>query len=116
MTTTAAKIIDRELALQQAGGSSELADELFGMLLKELPQFGEAIRTAFDDREWEALQHHVHKLNGATNYCGVPALQEAADRLDSRLKRGETGALAPDVERVLKAIGDVQEHTQLRSP
>ncbi len=114
MIETAPKVIDKELALEQAGGSLELADELFAMLLKELPHFHRGIRAAFESRDWETLQRSVHKLNGAAIYCGVPALKSASERLETKLKRGHTDEVGTDVKDLLEEIHQVQEHAHLR--
>ncbi|SCZ59005.1 Hpt domain-containing protein [Thiohalomonas denitrificans] len=114
MMETALKVIDNELALEQAGGSLELAHELFAMLLKELPQFDSGIQAAFERCDWETLQQSVHKLTGAAIYCGVPALKSASERLDKKLKRGQNDDVGPDVDNLLEEIHRVQEHAHLR--
>ncbi len=98
------KVIDRELALQRAGGNAQLAAELFSMLLQELPQQRSAIQAALRAEDYPSLQHLVHKLNGSATYCGVPALKAAADVLESSLKRGETSHAARGVATILEEI------------
>ncbi|WP_303902677.1 Hpt domain-containing protein [Thiohalomonas denitrificans] len=114
MIDLAPQVIDNELALEQAGGSLELARELFAMLLKELPQFECGIRAKFQSREWARLQQSVHKLTGAAIYCGVPALKFSSERLDRKLKRGLIDDVDTDVEHLLKEIRRVQEYAHLR--
>ncbi|GAB4297309.1 MAG: hypothetical protein Kow0096_15260 [Thiohalomonadaceae bacterium] len=101
------KVIDQELALQRAGGNAQLAAELFGMLLQELPQQRSAIQAALTAGDYPALQHLVHKLNGSATYCGVPALKAAADSLESSLKRGVTAQAAAGVACVVEEIDRV---------
>lgn len=98
------KVIDRELALQRAGGNAQLAAELFSMLLQELPQQGSAIQAALRAEDYPALQHLVHKLNGSATYCGVPALKAAVDALETNLKRGETAHATRGVSAVIEEI------------
>lgn len=100
-------VIDRDLALERAGGNAQLAAELFSMLLKELPQQRQAIESALAAQDFPTLQHLVHKLNGSATYCGVPALKAAADALESRLKRGETADAASGVTAVVEEIDRV---------
>ncbi len=100
-------VIDRDLALQRAGGNSQLADELFGMLLRELPTQRSHIESARALRDFPSLQFHVHKLNGSATYCGVPALKAAAETVESHLKRGETAQAEQTVDALLDAIDDV---------
>ena len=114
MIETVPKIIDKALALEQAGGSSDLANELFAMLLKDLPQFDREIRAAYERRDWKMLQCSVHKLNGAAIYCGVPALRAAAETLEKELKWGNVEAVGHGVDKVLEEIRQVQQHVHLR--
>ncbi len=101
------KVIDRDLALERAGGSLDLAQELFGMLLKELPYFRATLSSCHAAGDLQALQESVHKLNGSATYCGVPALKRAADSLESRLKRGDSD-IAGDFTILLAEIDRVQ--------
>ncbi|PKM45297.1 MAG: hypothetical protein CVV05_07990 [Gammaproteobacteria bacterium HGW-Gammaproteobacteria-1] len=98
------KVIDKDLALQRAGGNAQLAAELFTMLLRELPQQRAGIEAALAAGDYPALQHLVHKLNGSATYCGVPALKAAADSLESALKRGETGVAVSGVATIVEEI------------
>ncbi|WP_313517189.1 Hpt domain-containing protein, partial [Pseudomonas sp.] len=41
-----------------------------------------------------ALIERVHRLNGATRYCGVPQLRDACQRSETLLKQDDPGAAA----------------------
>ena len=103
-------IIDRKLALERAGGDQALADELFAMLLGELPTHSAALKAALNGRDLVTLREQAHRLKGATTYCGVPALHSAAAELHDHLRRGETAELDGDVAVVLDEITQVLEH------
>lgn len=109
------KTFDQRLALEQAGGSAELANELFTMLLRELPQFERGIRSAHQRNDLDTLQRTVHKLNGAATYCGVPALKHAADYLETALKREQFDRVEPGLAALLDAIHQVQERAHERT-
>jgi two-component system sensor histidine kinase BarA len=106
------KIIDQALALERAGGNPQLADELFKMLLSELPAQRRAIASAMTTGDYVNLLHHVHKLNGGANYCGVPALKQALDTLETKLKNGHNEQAAGDVNHVLFMIDRTLEAGQ----
>lgn len=91
---TKTPIYDKELSLQLAGGKPDLAEQLLGMLLKELPGLYEQARGAAANNDAEDLFRCVHKINGSTRYCGVPALAEAADELELEIKAGSTDITA----------------------
>jgi two-component system sensor histidine kinase BarA len=106
------KVIDTDLALEQAGGNRELANELFGMLLEELPQHAEQLKGRLADGEFTALRECAHKLNGSATYCGVPALKAATETLEIGLKRGETSEAPARVDAVLEEIERVLASAQ----
>ncbi len=102
-------VYDRELAIERAGGSPELATDLFGMLLRELPNYRVEIENSLAARDLTALQRHVHKLHGSATYTGVSALRHAVAALEVDLKRGVTDRLVPEVADVLQEIDRVLE-------
>ena len=101
------KVIDKDLALQRAGGNAQLAEELFAMLLQELPAHRSNIQTALSAQDYSTLQQQVHKLNGSATYCGVPALKAAAETLEVHLKRGELEQAKPGVQEIMEEISRV---------
>ena len=84
-------LFDKDLALQQAGGNSDLARDLFQMLIKDLPA---SIETAFEahaKNDKEAFWNAVHKIHGGTAYCGVPDLRQACKALEDEIKTAYPG-------------------------
>ena len=65
------KVFDEDLARRRAGGRQSLADEMLKMLLDSLSEDRPAISSAFDSGDQETLLERVHKLHGATRYCGT---------------------------------------------
>ncbi len=102
-----APVIDRELALQRAGGNKDLAEELFSMLIRDLPNLHKRIAIAYSDHNVAALIEVVHKLNGAATYCGVPALKEAAHRYEAALKQGQSDTYDAMQQQLLNEIDRV---------
>jgi len=83
---TEAKIYDEQLSLELAGGNEDLAQQMFEMLLNELPSLQAGMNEAFEHGDKAALYDNVHKINGSTRYCGVPAVGQAANNLELLLK------------------------------
>ncbi len=79
-------IIDTKIALEKSNDNSELAKELFTMLIKELPQSLENIKSSHQSKSNEDLLNHAHRLHGSTAYCGVPDLKTAASKLENSIK------------------------------
>ncbi|EKF73932.1 sensor/response regulator hybrid [Alcanivorax hongdengensis A-11-3] len=97
------RVVDEALARQRAGGRQALADEMLRMLLASLADDRPAISTAFDQGDQEQLLERVHKLHGATRYCGTPRLEQAARALEEALK---TGADSPSQAALVTALCD----------
>lgn len=80
------KTIDWQLSLTLANNRADTATELFNMFIDELPQAQQDINDAYTAQNFEKLQQYVHKLHGATCYCGVPRLKEIVKTLEGKLK------------------------------
>jgi len=100
-------VYDRALALEQAGGSAELAADLLSMLLQELPDTRHTLQTAFAAQDYDALLRHAHKLHGATVYTGVTALRAALANLELSLKRALLHQVPGQLETTLTEIDRV---------
>jgi len=86
--------IDTELGLELSGGNKTLADDLFRMLMNELPALLAAIERSCGDKDKTSLVEAAHKLNGAARYCGVPALQDVIMRFEKVTRQGEDAGIA----------------------
>jgi two-component system sensor histidine kinase BarA len=102
------EMLDIPKAIEQAGGNPELAQELFRMLLKELPGHKDKLNQAFNDADQQDLWDQAHKLHGATAYCGVPALQQATKALEEAIK-STSNDVANKIQEVNKAIDALLE-------
>ncbi len=102
------EILDIPYAIEQAGGNPELAKELFTMLLNDLPVLRDKLNQAFADSDSQALWDHTHKIHGSTAYCGVPALREAARRLEGAIKQ-QAEDLTTEIETLNQAILELLE-------
>lgn len=97
-------------SIQLAAGKADLAEELFSMLLEQLPTDLEHIEALWGEGELDGLLDCVHKLHGATRYCGVPELRSAANHLETGLK-----CSAPDVELKKNQLVSTMERLQIWS-
>ncbi|QJX03166.1 hypothetical protein HML84_21250 [Alcanivorax sp. IO_7] len=59
---------------------------MLAMLLASLEQDAPGINALAEGDDREALLERVHKLHGATRYCGTPRLEAAARALEEALK------------------------------
>ncbi len=108
------EIFDAVSALEQAGGSEDLARDLFTMLIDELPSQHESIEAAFklvstENVAMESLWDSVHKLHGATAYLGVPALRQAVKAFEDKIKQDDRNQLEESFRQVDSEIKRLME-------
>jgi two-component system sensor histidine kinase BarA len=80
-------------SIQLAAGKADLAEELFSMLIEQLHTDTQRVESLWSEDQLSDLLECVHKLHGATRYCGVPELRTAANQFETALKRE-----SPDME------------------
>ncbi|SDT03008.1 two-component system, NarL family, sensor histidine kinase BarA [Halopseudomonas sabulinigri] len=100
-------VLDPEESLRLAAGKEDLAADMLDMLLADLPSVRTRIAQAAEHQDLNELLEAVHKLHGATRYCGVPELRQCCLRAETRLKEGdsansEIASLMQAIERLLE--------------
>jgi len=98
-------------SIQLAAGKADLAEELFSMLLEQLPADLTRIEQLWGQDDLENLLECVHKLHGATRYCGVPELRSAANRLETALK-GSTPNVELQKNQLIAAVERLQSWSE----
>jgi len=86
-------VLDHEEGLRLAAGKTDLAADMLAMLLASLEADRQAIHIARDAKDNLALIERVHRLHGATRYCGVPQLRAACQRAETLLKQDDAKAM-----------------------
>jgi len=79
-------IIDWNQAVKLAGNKTDLAEEMFQMLLTSLPSDIASIQALHSAKNYSELLQHVHKLHGVLCYCGLPRLKLVIENLEKDLK------------------------------
>ena len=85
-------VLDPDEGLRLAAGKPDLAIDMLAMLLASLEADREAIQQSRQANDNNALIERVHRLHGATRYCGVPQLRAACQRSETLLKQGSAHA------------------------
>ena len=78
--------IDWELSLKNANRKENLAKQMLNMLTQSFEESEINISHFLKNNELEKLISEVHKIHGATAYCGVPLLKKLACKFESELK------------------------------
>ncbi len=101
--------VDWQEGIELAGDRKELAEELLDMLLASLDDTRAEIEYHLHKDDQKELLEAVHKLHGATRYCGVPPLREECNRLETALKTGDSAkSIEALVEELLEEISRLQ--------
>lgn len=79
-------MVDWKLAMKLAGNNQELAEDIFNLTLKNLPQELLSIKQSHFVQNYSELLGQVHKLHGALCYCGFPRLKTLVATLETDLK------------------------------
>ena len=87
--------VDYEDGLQRTDGRRDLAQELLTKLLTTLPKTAVEIEQLWRKKDFVQLHECVHKLHGATLYCGVPDLRESCKNLETLLSDHPTAGEEP---------------------
>lgn len=102
----------RRRAIRIAGGNEQLANELFKMLLTELPDMQRRLNAAYQQQQLDALESEAHKLHGAASYCAVDPLRTAAALVERAAKQHDADLsehidhLNRSIERLLAEYAD----------
>ena len=108
-------VLDHAEGLQLAAGKADLAAELLGMLLDSLAVDRQIIQDARGNDAHDVLLQRVHRLHGATRYCGVPQLRAACQHCETLLKqKSPASAAALDdldaaIEQLLEETGQISQ-------
>ena len=97
-------------SIQLAAGKADLAEELFSMLLEQVHVDRGRISELWASHSMDELLECVHKLHGATRYCGVPELRAAANHLETAIK-----CSAPDLAHQKDLLLSAMERLQIWS-
>ncbi|WP_339487366.1 response regulator [Pseudomonas sp. EL_65y_Pfl2_R95] len=106
--------LDAEEGLRLAAGKADLAADMLNMLLAGLPTDLHAIRQARESANDTLLIERVHRLHGATRYCGVPQLRATCLRSETLLKQNDPTAKQA-LDQLETAIEHLMAETQIRA-
>ncbi|MBB1437890.1 two-component sensor histidine kinase BarA [Shewanella sp. SG41-4] len=102
-------VLNWDLCLTQANQKTDLALDMLKMLVNSLPETTATIDKALIARDAETLLQAVHKLHGATCYCGVPTTQKLCRDIESGLKHKiDIDDLEPEILELLDELTKVE--------
>lgn len=103
-------ILDQAAGLKLAGQNARLAEEIFGLFMKELETEIPAFHTLLSSKNYQELQRRVHKLHGACCYTGTPRIKCLLHTLETELKSPIMENLAPILDQLDTEVRLLQAH------
>ncbi|ABV35896.1 Histidine kinase [Shewanella sediminis HAW-EB3] len=98
-----------ELCLTQASHKQDLALDMLKMLLDSLPETTQQIESALEQFDDKQMLTTVHKLHGASCYCGIPTTQKLCQEIESTLKQGTSVTdVEPEILELLDELTKVE--------
>ncbi|MCH1929053.1 two-component sensor histidine kinase BarA [Shewanella sp. A25] len=98
-----------ELCLSQANNKQDLALDMLQMLIDSLPQTVETIEASLARSDHQGMLNIIHKLHGASCYCGVPTTLRLCHDIELALKRdGRVEDLEPEILELLDELTKVE--------
>ncbi|MEA1933063.1 MAG: response regulator [Thermodesulfobacteriota bacterium] len=85
----AQNIFDRAGFLGRLMGDEEIANEILGNFLKEIPRIFNALKEALDNGDAPSVQLQAHSIKGASASVGGEALRETAFEIEKAGKAGD---------------------------
>jgi len=95
-------MLDPQLGVELSFGNRETWRTVLNMLLDSLTEYSASLTSAKDDPD--KLSQVAHKLAGASSYCGTPALNHQAGKLENLAKKGDMGIVKNALDELLRQI------------
>ena len=101
------KCVDRNAALQASGNRADIAIEMLEILLGRLADERDLINAAIERDDMPLAETYIHKLHGASCYCGVTDLKNCCSAMETLIKKKMTEHLPDVVIRFNQAVDNL---------
>ena len=91
---------------------SKLADEIMRLLVKELPAFKQAINESHQQKNFDSMYQHVHKLHGALSYCDLPKIRSIIQKIERDLKTSHHEFLDLDLDALFQELDQLIQNVE----
>jgi two-component system sensor histidine kinase BarA len=105
-------IFDPKYSIRLANNKLDLAIDMFNMLLEGLTNDLPEIQGLWQGQQQEPLLQHIHKIHGATRYCGTPCLMHTLEQLETGLKNQELVDCENLYQKAIESIIRLQQWAQ----
>ncbi len=106
--------IDWKLSLKKVGNKEGLAKEMLEMLVESFSEARWLIQKHLDNDDLENLIAQVHRIHGATAYCGVVQLKEITSQYETILKTKGINSKVKEIHQsFLQELDKIEKDAQL---
>jgi len=105
---TSLPILNPQMGTELAFGNRQTWRTVLGMLYDELPGYSASLIAATNSGDLEKLCQVAHKLSGASSYCGTPALNHQAKKVEMIAKSGNLDLTTKSTHELLRQIERLQ--------
>lgn len=105
-------IFDAEYSMRLANNKLDLAIDMFAMLLVSLTDDLLEVERLWQSQQQQPLLQLIHKIHGATRYCGTPCLMHRMEQLETGLKNSDLVECADLYQQAIKSIIRLQQWAQ----
>jgi len=95
---------DREALKERLDGDEELARELIGMFLDDIPAQLEGLKEALRMKDTVMLHGRAHYLKGAAGNIGADAIRQTAHRIEAAAGQGDLAEMTTLLERLDECV------------
>ncbi len=105
-------IFDPQYSMRLANNKLDLASDMFSMLLEGLTDDLLELQSLWQGQQHEPLLERIHKIHGATRYCGTPCLMHTMEQLETGLKNRDLVDCEELYQLAIKSIIRLQQWAQ----
>ncbi|MFV2032511.1 MAG: response regulator, partial [Gammaproteobacteria bacterium] len=108
-----AESVDFEKSLALAADNESLLQQIFGILLLEVPDHQQQLLSAVQRLDYDKISAIVHKIHGITCYASLPRLRQQVVSLQQQLSSTPHAALAEEaIQAMVTELGLVAEEAE----
>jgi two-component system, NarL family, sensor histidine kinase BarA len=118
--------VDQKLTYKLSANNTKLVNQIFSMLIKEIPYYQKNIQQSIDQNTPSDLDKLIHKLHGITCYAGLPKLKQLLDHYEmTKIKDPERipeigTRISEELDQIARTLAELNFHntgkTSNRSP
>ena len=101
--------------VKQSNNKTQLAQELLNMFAAELPLLCQKIKQAQQNNNIADLKHTLHKLHGASCYCGTNQLKKLLNNIEQSIDQLDKIELNSKMKLVYNEIDKIQQELKTKS-